>query len=70
MCVFVCVCVCASSQALNKSGKPDYFVEEDVQLMQAFCNEVAIALKRKSVEAALSKVIADSGNTRDRVRLP
>ena len=55
-------------QALNKTGKPDYFVEDDVQLMQAFCNEVAVALKRKSVEAALTKVIADNGNARDRVR--
>ncbi len=63
--VFACL-VCG--QALNKIGKPDFFLEEDVYLMQAFCNEVAVALKRKSVETALSKVTADRGSSRDRVR--
>ncbi len=56
-------------QALNKIGKPDYFIEEDVHVMQAFCMEVAVALKRKSVETALSKVTADRGNAHDRVRV-
>ncbi len=54
-------------QALNKFGHPDYFQEEDVRLMQTFCNEVAYALKRKSVETALSKITADRGDPRDRV---
>jgi GAF domain-containing protein len=50
-----------SGAELVSSGQSfDRFDSSDEKAMAAFCSEVAVALKRRSVEAAFMKVVADA----------
>ena len=54
-------------QVLNKTGGGG-FDDADIEMMQTFCMEVAFALKRKSVESLLAKVMSE-GSRHEQVRL-
>lgn len=49
-------------QAINKTKGP-HFTKDDERAMHALCMEVALALKRKSVDAAFLRVLKSDSNS-------